>query len=256
MLFAKGRPELALRVLSNLAEMELENRHILRVLGYRLLQAKQPQLAIPVLRTVQRLSPNEPQSYRDLGLAHHDAGQWQDSADQLWQVVSRPWNGRFPDIDMTALAELNMVIERAARSGTPLQTEAYDKRLLRHLPLDLRITLAWDADNTDIDLWVTDPNGEKAYYGHRLSHQGGRVSRDVTGGYGPEEFALRVAKPGRYTVQAQFYGHRQQVVAPATTLMLRLTTGFGRADQKDELVTLRLNGASEMVTVGSFEVGR
>lgn len=255
-LFAKGRPELALRVLSNLAEMELENRHILRVLGYRLLQAKQPQLAIPVLRTVQRLSPNEPQSYRDLGLAHHDAGQWQDSADQLWQVVSRPWDGRFPDIDMTALAELNMVIDRAARSGPPLRTEAYDKRLLRHLPLDLRITLAWDADNTDIDLWVTDPNGEKTYYGHRLSYQGGRVSRDVTGGYGPEEFALRVAKPGRYTVQAQFYGHRQQVVAPATTLMLRLTTGFGRADQKDELVTLRLAGASEMVTVGSFEVGR
>ncbi len=255
-LFAKGRPELALRVLSNLAEMELENRHILRVLGYRLLQAKQPALAIPVLRTVQRLSPHEPQSYRDLGLAHHDAGQWQDSADQLWQVVSRPSDGRFPDIDMTALAELNMVIDRAARAGTPLHTEAYDQRLLRHLPLDLRITLAWDADNTDIDLWVTDPNGEKAYYGHRLSYQGGRVSRDVTGGYGPEEFALRVAKPGKYTVQAQFYGHRQQVVTPATTLMMRLTTGFGRGDQKDEMVTLRLAGQSEMVTVGSFEVGR
>lgn len=255
-LFAKGRPELALRVLSNLAEMDLENRHILRVLGYRLLQAKQAQLAIPVLRAVQRLSPNEPQSYRDLGLAQAEAGQWQDGAEQLWQVVSRPWDGRFPDIDMTALAELNAVIERAARSGQPVQTEAFDKRLLRNLPLDLRITLAWDADNTDIDLWVTDPNGEKTYYGHRFSHQGGRVSHDVTGGYGPEEFSLRVAKPGRYTVQAQFYGHRQQVVAPATTLMMRLTTGFGRADQKDELVTLRLAGQSEMVTVGSFDVGR
>jgi len=254
-LFAKGRPELALRVLSNLAEMELENRHILRVLGYRLLQARQPVLAIPVFKTVQRLSPNEPQSYRDLGLAMAEAGQWQDSVDQLWQVVSRPWDGRFPDIDMTALAEMNAVIARAARSGQPLKTDAFDKRLLRNLPLDLRITLAWDADNTDIDLWVIDPNGEKAYYGHRLSHQGGRVSRDVTGGYGPEEFALRVAKPGRYTVQAQFYGHRQQVVAPATTLMMRLTTGFGRADQKDEMATLRLAGQSEMVTVGSFDVG-
>jgi len=254
-LFAKGRPELALRVLSNLAEMDLENRHILRVLGYRLLQARQPALAIPVFKTVQRLSPNEPQSYRDLGLAMAEAGQWQDSAEQLWQVVSRPWDGRFPDIDMTALAEMNAVIARAARSGPPLKTDAFDKRLLRNLPLDLRITLAWDADNTDIDLWVIDPNGEKAFYGHRLSHQGGRVSRDVTGGYGPEEFALRVAKPGKYTVQAQFYGHRQQVVAPATTLMMRLTTGFGRADQKDEMATLRLAGQSEMVTVGSFDVG-
>jgi hypothetical protein len=37
-------------VLSNLAEMDLENRHILRVLGYRLLQAGQPALAMPVFR--------------------------------------------------------------------------------------------------------------------------------------------------------------------------------------------------------------
>ena len=56
-------------------------------------------------------------------------------------------------------------------------------------------------------------------------------------------------------MQAQFYGHRQQVVAPATTLMMRLTTGFGRPGQKDELVTLRLAGPSELVTVGTFEVG-
>lgn len=254
-LFARQRPELALRVLSNLAEMELENRHILRVLGYRLLQARMPQLAVPVLRTVQRLSPNEPQSWRDLGLALAEAGQLQDAADQLWEVVARPWDGRFPDIDLTALAELNMVLARAERSRKPLDTRGFDRRLLRTLPLDLRITLAWDADNTDIDLWVTDPNGEKVYYGHRLSYQGGRISRDVTGGYGPEEFALRIAKPGRYTVQAQFYGHRQQMVSPATTLMLVLSTGFGRADQKDERVTLRLSGASELVTVGSFEVG-
>ncbi|MBX3619779.1 MAG: DUF2135 domain-containing protein [Rhizobacter sp.] len=253
-LFDKQRPELALRVLSNLAEMDLDNRHLLRVLGYRLLQARAPALAIPVLQRVLRLSPTEPQSYRDLGLAHAEAAQWQPAVDQLWEVVSRPWDGRFPDIDLTALAELNMVVARAARDGRPVDTRAIDRRLLRLLPLDLRITLAWDADNTDIDLWVTDPNGEKVFYGHRQSHQGGHISHDVTGGYGPEEFALRVAKPGRYLVQAQFYGHRQQVLAPATTLMLVLSTGFGRADQKDERVTLRLDGPAETVTVGSFEV--
>ena len=255
-LVAKGSPELALRVLSNLAEMNLENRHVLRVLGYRLLQAGQPELAIRVLREVLRLSPDEPQSHRDLGLALADAGQWQDAAERLWDVVARPWNARFPDIDQIALAELNALIERAARSGTPVQTAAFDARLLRNLPVDLRITLAWDADNTDIDLWVIDPNGERAYYGHPQTRQGGRMSQDATGGYGPEEFVLRDAKPGRYTVQAQFYGHRQQVLLSATTVMLRLTTGFGRPDQKDELTSLRLNGRSDMVTVGTFEVGR
>jgi len=168
--------------------------------------------------------------------------------------VARPWDGRFPDIDLTSLADLNAIAARAQARGTPVRTQAFDQRLMRNLPLDMRIVLSWDADNTDIDLWVIDPNGEKAHYGHRLTHQGGRMSQDVTGGYGPEEFALRKAKPGHYTVRAQFYGHRQQIVAPATTLMMRLSLGFGTARQKEELVMLRLAGQSDMVTVGGFDV--
>jgi len=81
------------------------------------------------------------------------------------------------------------------------------------------------------------------------------MSADFTGGYGPEEYALRRAKPGLYTVRAKFFGHRQQIVAPATTVMLRLSTGFGTPAQKDEDVVLRLSGRGDMVTVGTFTVG-
>ncbi len=42
LLLAQGQRDLALRVLSNLAEMDLDNRHLLRVLGYRLMQADAP----------------------------------------------------------------------------------------------------------------------------------------------------------------------------------------------------------------------
>ena len=256
LLFERGQPALANRVLSNLAEMNLENRHILRILGYRLLQVKQVDLALPVLRKVLLLSPDEPQSYRDLGLALAQAGQAQQAIDQLWQVVERPWNNRFPDIELVALAEINAIVARsAAAGGAPLDTRAIDPRLLRNLPLDLRVVLSWDADNTDIDLWVIDPNGERAFYGRRLTYQGGRMSNDFTGGYGPEEFSLRTAKPGTYTVKAQFYGHNQQIVAPATTLMMRFSTGFGTPAQKDEDVVLRLSGSGQEVSVGTFTVG-
>src|SRR6185295_11481221 len=62
MLFERGLAELGLRVLSNLAEMNLENRQVLRILAQRLIQAGQPRLAIPLLRKVLRLGPHEPQS--------------------------------------------------------------------------------------------------------------------------------------------------------------------------------------------------
>lgn len=251
----RGETDLGLRILSNLAEMNLENRHILRILAYRLVQARQFSAALPILRKIQRLSPDEPQSYRDLGLALAEDGQNQAAIEQLWRVVSRPWAQRFPDVELIALAELNAIVARNNAAGKPaLDTSAMDARLLRNLPLDVRTVLTWDADNTDIDLWVIDPNGEKVFYGQPLSYQGGRVSKDFTAGYGPEEFSLRHAKPGTYTVKAKFYGHVQQLVAPATTLMLQLSTGFGTAAQKDESVVLRLSGKGDEVTVGTFTV--
>ena len=250
-LFEKGQTELALRVLSNLAEMNLENRHLLRILGYRLIQAGQARLAIPVLEKVRELAPDEPQSHRDLGLAYAENKQKQQAIDALYEVISHPWHGRFPDVEMIALAELNAVI---ATPGEKLNLSRIDKRLIKNLPLDLRVVMSWDADNTDIDLWVTDPNGEKAFYGKPLTYQGGAMSRDFTGGYGPEAFSLKNAKPGKYLVQAQFYGHRQQVVAGATTLQVKLTTGFGTTQQREQIITLRLKQQSELVTVGEFEV--
>ncbi len=46
------------------------------------------------------------------------------------------------------------------------------------------------------------------------------------------------------------------MVAGATTLSLRLYTAFGAAAQKEEWLTLRLKGQSEVVTVGEFVVGQ
>lgn len=251
LLLQKGRRAQALRVLSNLAELKLENRHVLRVLGYRLMQAKDYARAVQVLREVLRLADEEPQSHRDLGLALAAAGQRQEGIVHLYDVAARPWDSRFSEVELVALNEMNAVI---ATSPQPLDTAFIDRRLLRNMPLDLRVVLAWDSDNSDMDLWVTDPNGERCYYGNRNTYQGGLLSDDFTGGYGPEEFVLRNAKPGKYKVEANFFGDRQQIVTGATTLNLMFSTGWATKHQQDQSVTLRLSGKSETVFVGEFEV--
>lgn len=252
-LFERGKQDLALRVLSNLAEMDLENRQVLRILGYRLLQAGKPELAVPVFEKVREIAEEEPQSFRDLGLAYAAAGRAQQAIDQLYEVAIRPWDRRFAEIELIALADMNAIIA-AQPARAKLDTSRMDSRLLVNMPLDLRVVLTWDADNADMDLWVTDPTGERCYYGRRFSQQGGRMSVDFTGGYGPEEFSLRQALPGKYKVEANFFGRRQQVVAGATTLQLKLTSGFGRPGAREQMVTLRLQGRGETVLVGEFEV--
>ena len=252
---AKGRTAWGLRVLSNLAEMDLQNRQVLRLLAYRLQQAGQSSLAVPIFERVLELAPGEPQSHRDLGLALAGAAQPQRAVEQLYAVATGTWDSRFPDIDLIALAEMNAVVEKARRERQPLDVSAIDARLLRNLPLDVRVVLAWDADNTDVDLHVIDPNGEEVFYGHRASRQGGAITHDATGGYGPEEFALKAAKPGTYRVEANFYGHRQQVLTSGTGLMLWLSSGFGTAAQQDRRSTIRVRSErGERVVIGEFEV--
>ena len=116
------------------------------------------------------------------------------------------------------------------------------------------MVLTWDADNTDIDLWVTDPNGEKAFYGNRLTYQGGRMSLDFTGGYGPEEFSLKHAKPGKYKVEAQYLRRPAPDDRRADDAADEARHGIRQSAQREQLVTLRLKGRSESVFVGEFEV--
>lgn len=172
-LIERKQTELGLRVLSNLAEMDLENRAILRILGYRLLQAGQPALAVPVFEQVRDLAPFEPQSFRDLGLAYADVGKLQKAADALYEVAKNEWDGRFAEVGLIALTELNALI---ATHPNKIDISRFDQRLLRNLPVDLRVVLNWDADNTDMDLWVTDPNGERAYYGSQQQLISGSVT--------------------------------------------------------------------------------
>lgn len=252
-LIERKQAALGLRVLSNLAEMDLQNRAILRILGYRLLQAGMPALAVPLFEQVRDLAPFEPQSFRDLGLAYAEVGEYQNAADALYEVARREWDGRFAEVGLIALTEMNALI--ATHPGE-IDTKRFDERLLRNLPVDLRVVLNWDADNSDMDLWVSDPNGERAYYGNRLTRQGGRMSADLTSGYGPEEFMLKAAMPGKYKVEANYFGNRQQLVSGSVTLRLALITGFGAPNANEQSVILSLKHRQETVLVGEFEVGQ
>jgi len=227
-LSGKGQRPLAMRVLSNLAEINLEDRQALRSLAQRLTQEGEHRLAVSLHRRIVQISPEEPQSFRDLGLALAFAGETQQAVDSLYEVVERPWHERFPEIELVALADLNAIV---ANTKTAVDVSRIDPRLVRNMPVDLRVVLTWDADNTNVDLQVVDPNGQSAY-GGGTTFQGGRLSRNFMGGYGPEEFSLRVAKPGTYRVVARYSGQQRQVVgARPVYAHAYVYTKFGSRDQ-------------------------
>ena len=247
--FKKGDAEQAILVVSNLAELSLEDAQLLRVLAYKLSAYKAYPEAIAINRKVVAIREEEPQSYRDLGLALAQAGEYQQAIETLYKVVERPWDQRFREVQLIAMNEINNIVN--TQKG--LRTSFIDKRLLKKEPVDIRVVLTWDTDNSDMDLWVTDPEEERCYYGHRQTYLGGIISQDVTGGYGPEEFMLKKASKGNYKIEVNYYGNRSQKQLLPVSLRITFFTHYGTPQEKKQETTVRLSNEREVIDVGSFE---
>ena len=248
--FKKGNHEQAILVVSNLAELSLDDPQLLRMLGYKLSNYSAKKEAVQVFCKVAQLREEEPQSFRDLGLALAEDAQYNEAAKNLYRVVTNEWSSRFGDVQLVTLNDLNSLIAR--HQG--IDVSYIDKRLLKKEPVDVRVVLSWDTDNCDMDLWVTDPKDEKCYYQNTLTYLGGKISRDVTQGYGPEEFMLKKAENGKYKVQVDYFGTHSQKQLMPVSLRITFYTHFGTPQQKQEETTVRLSNAKEVIEVGAFQV--
>ena len=133
-----------------------------------------------------------------------------------------------------------------------LNISKIDKKLIYPMPLDIRVTLEWTADNSDIDLHFTDPFNETGYYGNRLTKIGSRLSGDITQGFGPEEFALRKAPDGTYAVKAKYFGDSRQNLAGPITLRVVMYTNYGTKKEKSEEIMVRVKDRKEMLEIGEL----
>jgi hypothetical protein len=244
--FGRGEKTIALRVLSNIAELQLEDAKVLRVLAHRLQQIDENTLAIGVFEDVLKMRAEEPQSYRDLGLAYEQNHEFQKAADVMCKVVNRTWDGRFPNIESLVLVELNHIISRSPKK---LKLDSLDKRLIFNMSCESRIVINWDTDNCDMDLWVTDAHDEKCMYSYPLTLSGGRITQDFTGGYGPEVFMAKKAVKGEYKIDVNYYGNHNESLTGPTTVQAEIYTNYGTTKEKKKVITLRLKDDSETVNL-------
>lgn len=264
--FRSGQPEIATTVLTNLAEMKIEDAALLRVLAWRLRQEKQYELATTQFRRIIKLRPEDPQSFRDLavtlsewGKATRDPKMLAEALQLFDKVAFTPWLRHADTISIFALEELNALISwiDAARfkAGNRPAIPTIDNKFRADLSTDLRLYISWDADNTDIDLHVIEPSGEEAYYGHNRTVRGGMVSRDITDGYGPEEYLIAKAPGGRYTIAAKYYGSSQQTILGPATVTATIFTNWGRAEEAQQTLSIRLDSPKDMIELGKVTFG-
>jgi tetratricopeptide (TPR) repeat protein len=271
--FQQGEPAIGRRIMTSALEIIIQDTGLMRMVAYRLQQAGELEIAALLLDQVRKLRPEEPQSYRDLALVLALRGERTgDEAKRMSQratddlvralelfkkIVESNWNPRFPEIQSLAAMEFNRLFARAQEmvnvDTNQLPTLA-DERLVQLLDTDVRITITWDTDQTDMDLWVTEPSTESCSYQYRFTRIGGRMSSDMTTGYGPEEYFLRRAMPGTYQIQAKYFGSSSQKALGPTTVSVEIYTDYGRPTEKRQALTVRLSPDEDQKTVELGEV--
>ncbi len=263
--YTEGKDEkLALRVLSNISEVQVENVGAIRVLAEKLRQWQRWDTALAQFELAQTLRPEEPQGYRDFALALARAptgsgGDLKRALSMLWHVASNDWDSRFNSIQLTALHEFNDLLARAANTGqinagSVTKELGVPKALIGPVPVGLRVVMGWNANDVDIDLWVRDPAGEWAYYSQKQTVTGGQMSDDFTEGYGPETFTIARPLPGTYTVYAHYFANHEQKLAAPITVYLEFQTPFGNGGAKTTATVRRLEDGKEHIEIGRFTV--
>ncbi|MGN0847151.1 MAG: VIT domain-containing protein [Kiritimatiellia bacterium] len=264
--FSLGETAYAVRILSNLTELRLEDPGLLRTCAWRLKEAGEYDLALLILRKVAKLRAEQPFSFRDLAIVLEERGRKNRNAADIeealafyhktaftpWKVDSGVWTA------VVAIEELNALaawVERQDWTGAkrPVVPE-FEADYRRNLDTDVRIAMEWDVDNTDVDLHVLEPDGEEAYYGHRRTSSGGYVSHDVTTGYGPEEYLKKTGAAGEYRVLVNYYGSRQQTLLGPATVTATVFTNWGRANETRQTLSLRLEKVKDKVPVGTVQI--
>ncbi|HEX8262576.1 MAG TPA: VIT domain-containing protein [Allosphingosinicella sp.] len=242
--FRTGRRADALRLLLSALDLPTRDSETVAIVAARLVRWGELDRAIRLYERLAAAESDRPQPLRSLALAlarrAEAAPPEQARADLdraialLTEVVMTEWPRAFEGIEMIALMEVNRLIARQSRLGggpVPL-----DPRLVALLDVDLRVVIEWNTEETDLDLWVDEPNGERAIYSNPRTLIGGRLSNDMTAGYGPEEYLLRRAPRGTYTVRANVFASDRLNPNGSSRITAHLIHDFGRASEREEVI--------------------
>ncbi|HMK17014.1 MAG TPA: VIT domain-containing protein [Chitinophagaceae bacterium] len=252
-MYQNGDKEKALGILTNLLEIDYENHQLLRAVGYMFENWGMYEEAVSVYQKVLAIKEEEPQSYRDLALAYEKSGDLQAAVELLYISLTKNWyqyENRYRGLRSILLTEMNSII---ARNKKEIDLSEINTSIIKPLPVDLRIVVDWNKDETDIDLHIVEPGGEECYYNHRQSKAGGRMAEDFTQGYGPEEYQIKNAVKGKYSILVNYYGDRYQKKQVPSFIKLTIYKNYGKSNQTVTTQTLIMDNQTGKIEIGELK---
>lgn len=243
----------AIRALSTLVENRPGDGVLARDVGLTAMQWGKPGQAYHLFRRVAEARPFEPQSYRAMARCCEQAGR-PDLAMVWYEIaLNGKWDGRFGEFRKILGLDYLRFLRHVAGGKTKVAVPLFAKARLPEIEKEfnpgevgLLITMTWNTDGTDIDLHVVEPTGEECYYSHPQTKIGGRMTQDVTRGYGPEMYTLGRPQPGAYKIRAKFYSSNRNRASCRTKCSVTIVRNWGKPDEQVQREVVKLVDGKQM----------
>lgn len=253
--------EKAIRILTSIAEIGLENVSAYKMLAFRLKEYHETEMLLFVSGKLIEWRPFEQQSYRDYALALKEDGQYQLALDSLYSCILNPVHNTLQNVNlgmnMLLLNDINNIISLHKKK---VDIKKVDSDLVYDMPVDVRVVVNWNIPQTHIDMQITDPRGEMVTYNHNRSLIGGRLDAHEIMDYGPEQFLLKKGMKGKYTIQVDYWGDSNvsSTTEPAT-IMTEIYISYSTGKEERKIVCFNLSNANidkaqKKVTIAEFEI--
>jgi uncharacterized protein YfaP (DUF2135 family) len=169
-------------------------------------------------------------------------------------------NGTQQDISLIDGSFQAQVVLRSGDNEIRVSVEGVDgrrgcaiKKITSTTPkTTISATLTWNLDKTDVDLYVTQPDKQTAWYNGKTTSAGGRLDVDNTSGFGPENYFISLAadsplQSGTYDVRVHYYrDHQQDENTPTrpVTWKVVILLNEGTPKEKYEIYTGTISAAN------------
>ena len=156
---------------------------------------------------------DHPASHRLLAFSLVRAGKFEKAFEAISVGVKQQYpSGRFLGVDRILREDAGLIAAGWSKAEPKRKAEIAEKLkaiggVTENAP-SVRFVLNWETDANDVDFHIYDARGGHAFYSSKVLPSGGELYADVTTGYGPECFTIRLPKGKRaapYTLQAHYY---------------------------------------------------
>jgi hypothetical protein len=170
------------------------------------------------LQMCRRVSEMAPEVTQNWLLARSIADRFRLADEQVWSrlgILRHVWDDGYQKQHEEAISEVRRLI-REAESDSPERASRYRSELAEAVAVDLRVRLIWSGQG-DLDLMVTEPDGNTCSYRNRATPSGGRLIAMDSGHSGNaaprsggasgkhlEDYVCPTAIPGQYSISVRF----------------------------------------------------